>query len=89
MLVIQTDKKINLYGNALSRANTEYVPASTFKMLNALIGLENQKTDINEIFKWKGREKVIYRLEKDMTLGRSHEAFCGPSLSGTCATYRS
>lgn len=71
VLVIQTDKKINLYGNALSRANTEYVPASTFKMLNALIGLENQKTDINEIFKWKGEKRSFTAWEKDMTLGEA------------------
>ena len=63
--------KINLYGNALSRANTEYVPASTFKMLNALIGLENQKTDINEIFKWKGEKRSFTAWEKDMTLGEA------------------
>ncbi|HFF5400694.1 TPA: OXA-23 family carbapenem-hydrolyzing class D beta-lactamase [Acinetobacter baumannii] len=71
VLVIQTDKKINRYGNALSRANTEYVPASTFKMLNALIGLENQKTDINEIFKWKGEKRSFTAWEKDMTLGEA------------------
>ncbi len=35
--VIQTDKKL-IYMVMLCRANTEYVPASTFKMLNALIG---------------------------------------------------
>ncbi|MBR7539780.1 hypothetical protein KC221_26720, partial [Mycobacterium tuberculosis] len=32
------------YGNNVSRANTYYVPASTFKMLNALIGIENGLT---------------------------------------------
>ncbi|PAL60586.1 class D beta-lactamase, partial [Acinetobacter baumannii] len=56
VLVIQTDKKINLYGNALSRANTEYVPDSTFKMLPVLIRLENQNTAIHEISEWKGEK---------------------------------
>src|SRR5690606_1570442 len=39
VLVIQRGQQLQVYGNDLSRADTEYVPASTFKMLNALIGL--------------------------------------------------
>lgn len=35
--------KIHEYGNALNRAQTSYIPASTFKMLNALIGIQHLK----------------------------------------------
>lgn len=57
VLVIQRGQQIQVYGNDLNRANTEYVPASTFKMLNALIGLQHGKATTNEIFKWNGKKR--------------------------------
>ena len=60
--------KLNIYGNAQSRSDTEYVPASTFKMLNALIALEHRKATTIEIFKWDGKPKSIKSWEKDLTL---------------------
>lgn len=56
------------YGNALQRADTAYVPASTFKMLNALIGLQNHKATNTEVFKWDGQKRAMSIWEKDMTL---------------------
>ncbi|TDI23094.1 OXA-23 family carbapenem-hydrolyzing class D beta-lactamase, partial [Acinetobacter baumannii] len=37
----------------------------------ALLGLENQKTDINEIFKWKGEKRSFTAWGKDMTPGEA------------------
>ncbi|EPQ0793905.1 OXA-24 family carbapenem-hydrolyzing class D beta-lactamase [Acinetobacter baumannii] len=71
VIIIKEDKNLSTYGNALERANTEYVPASTFKMLNALIGLENHKATTNEIFKWDGKKRTYPMWEKDMTLGEA------------------
>ncbi|WP_436917909.1 OXA-134 family carbapenem-hydrolyzing class D beta-lactamase [Acinetobacter schindleri] len=78
VLVIQRDQQIQVYGNDLSRADTEYVPASTFKMLNALIGLQHSKATTNEIFKWDGKKRSFSAWEKDMTLGQAMQASAVP-----------
>lgn len=78
VLVIQRDQQIQVYGNDLSRADTEYVPASTFKMLNALIGLQHGKATTNEIFKWDGKKRSFAAWEKDMTLGQAMQASAVP-----------
>ena len=68
---------LHSYGNDLSRAQTPYVPASTFKMLNALIGLEHGKTTSTEVFKWDG-QSVVSLQGKDMTLGQAMQASAVP-----------
>ncbi|EEY88574.1 putative beta-lactamase OXA-10 [Acinetobacter lwoffii SH145] len=78
VLVIQRGQKVQVYGNDLSRAGTEYVPASTFKMLNALIGLQHGKATTNEIFKWDGKKRSFAAWEKDMTLGEAMQASAVP-----------
>lgn len=71
VFVIKKNGHIEVYGNDLVRANTQYVPASTFKMLNALIGLENNKVTVNEVFKWNGEKRSYSIWEKDMNLGEA------------------
>ncbi|KAB0628400.1 class D beta-lactamase [Acinetobacter gandensis] len=66
------------YGNDLKRAQTEYIPASTFKMLNALIGLQHAKVTTNEIFKWNGEKRAFPTWEKDLTLGEAMQASAVP-----------
>lgn len=78
VLVIQWGPHLQVYGNELSRAHTEYVPASTFKMLNALIGLQHGKATTNEIFKWDGKKRSFAAWEKDMTLGQAMQASAVP-----------
>ncbi|WDE16028.1 OXA-134 family carbapenem-hydrolyzing class D beta-lactamase [Acinetobacter schindleri] len=78
VLVIQWGPHLQFYGNDLSRAHTEYVPASTFKMLNALIGLQHGKATTNEIFKWDGKKRSFAAWEKDMTLGQAMQASAVP-----------
>ena len=67
-----------VYGNALERANTEYIPASTFKMLNALIGLQHQKVTSNEVFQWDGKPRSFSAWQKDMTLAEAMQASAVP-----------
>ena len=51
------------------RAETRYVPASTFKIPNSLIGLEyGAVKDVDEPLPWDGQAKWIKRWEKDMGL---------------------
>ena len=64
ILVIQRDQQIQVYGNDLGRADTEYVPASTFKMLNALIGLQHGKATTNEILNGMARNAVLQSGKK-------------------------
>ncbi|APX61478.1 OXA-134 family carbapenem-hydrolyzing class D beta-lactamase [Acinetobacter schindleri] len=78
VLVIQRGPHLQVYGNDLSRAHTEYVPASTFKMLNALIGLQHGKATTNEIFKWNGKKRSFAAWEKGMTLGQAMQASAVP-----------
>ncbi|MDS7968472.1 OXA-51 family carbapenem-hydrolyzing class D beta-lactamase [Acinetobacter sp. V117_2] len=78
VLVIQQGQTQQSYGNDLTRASTEYVPASTFKMLNALIGLEHHKVTTTEIFKWDGKKRLFPEWEKDMTLGDAMKASAIP-----------
>ncbi|OTG76378.1 hypothetical protein B9T23_08720 [Acinetobacter terrae] len=46
--------QFNHYGNALIHARHSYIPASTFKMLNALISLQHHKVHTTEVFEWGG-----------------------------------
>lgn len=66
------------YGTDLSRAETKYIPASTFKMLNALIGLQHQKATTTEVFKWDGQKRSFAAWEKDFNLGSAMQASAVP-----------
>ena len=51
------------------RARHGYLPASTFKVPNALIGLEvGSIRDEHEVFKWDGKAKPRHSWEQDHTL---------------------
>jgi len=71
VIVIKKGEQIDIYGNDLTRANTQYVPASTFKMLNALIGLEHNKVTVDDVFKWNGEKRSYPIWEKDMNLSEA------------------
>src|ERR1051325_1413297 len=52
-----------------SRARQGFLPASTFKIPNALIGLEvGAIADENEVFRWDRKPKVRAAWERDHTL---------------------
>lgn len=78
VFVTYDGKQVKHYGNDLQRAQQEYIPASTFKMLNALIGLQHQKTTNTEIFKWDGQKRAFAAWEKDMTLAQAMQASAVP-----------
>lgn len=51
------------------RSKRGYLPASTFKIANALIGLEvGAIADENEVFRWDGKPKTVPAWERDHTL---------------------
>jgi beta-lactamase class D len=52
-----------------ARARQRFLPASTFKIPNAIIGLdEGSITDENEVFHWDGKAKPVAEWERDHTL---------------------
>ncbi len=51
------------------RANTPYVPASTFKIFNSLVALETGVVkDENEVIKWDGVKRAIPQWNQDHTM---------------------
>ena len=60
-----------------SRARQGFIPASTFKIANALIGLEvGSIGDENEVFHWDGKPKVRPEWERDQTLATGMRYSC-------------
>lgn len=78
VIVTKQAGHIQVYGNSLARANTAYIPASTFKMLNALIGLEHHKASVDEVFRWDGQKRAYASWQKDMTLGEAMQLSAVP-----------
>ena len=74
------DPKQDLYISTNSaKAGLGYLPASTFKILNTLIGLESGLiADENFIIPWDGKERSIAEWNKDHTLRSAFKASCVP-----------
>ena len=52
-----------------ARAERRYLPAATFDIANALVGLEvGAIADENEVFRWDGKAKPVPPWERDHTL---------------------
>ncbi len=63
----------NIYsGYNLERCNMAFCPASTFKIPNTLIALENGIATKETVFKWNGEKRHFATWEKDLTI---EEAF--------------
>lgn len=68
----------NLRGDTLhiynkARASIRYLPASTFKIMNSLIGLQHKTVEnIDEIFAWDGTNRSYEAWNRDLSL---REAF--------------
>lgn len=68
VLTLYDGQQLRCYGSNVARAKQAYIPASTFKILNALIGLQYHKTTIDEIFIWHGEARDMRIWQQDMTL---------------------
>ena len=78
VLLVKHQGKVQAYGNAVDRANTAYIPASTFKMLNALIGIEHHKTSPEKVYPWHGEKRAFTAWEKDLSLSEAMTASAVP-----------
>lgn len=52
-------------------AEKQTLPASTFKIINSLIALEEGVTSIDEVFKWDGKERSIAAWNQDNNLSEA------------------
>lgn len=59
-----------------ARAGRRYPCASTFKVLNTLIALEEGAIDRNEVMKWDGVERSVPDWNRDHTLASAYQASC-------------
>jgi beta-lactamase class D OXA-10 len=65
--------------NNMARATTRFIPASTFKIANALIGLETGVIeDERQVFKWDGKAREMHSWEQDFVLRGAMQASAVP-----------
>ncbi len=78
--VLVYDAHSNTYfSNDFERARTGFLPASTFKIPNSIIGLETGVIENEDmIFKWNGEKRNMAIWEKDMNLREAYQNSCVP-----------
>jgi beta-lactamase class D len=71
------DGSITVYNLAMD--TTRYTPASTFKIVNSLIGLETGKiTSEKMVIKWDGIKRTNEDWNKDMDMSQAFKVSCVP-----------
>ena len=78
--VLIYDLKLNKYfSNSKEQSQKGYLPASTFKIVNALIAFDKSiATDTNFLFKWDGKKRRMSVWEKDMNFKEAYNVSCVP-----------
>lgn len=78
ILILDSTKNI-YYGNDSNYSSKGYLPASTFKIPNSLVGLAaGVLKDENTIFPWDGEDRFMDGWEMDMTLDQAFKRSCLP-----------
>ena len=74
------DQKADIeYGYNLDRADSGFLPASTFKIVNSLIGLETGLVNLSDtVFVWDSLPRRMEAWEKNMTLNEAFQLSCVP-----------
>jgi len=75
--LIADPSKGRYFGYNPSLWDSGYLPASTFKIPNTLIGLETE-IDTGYIFKWNGEKRRLPQWDKDLTLPEAFRVSCVP-----------
>ncbi len=66
------------YSNNFSKANERSLPASTYKIPNALIGLQTGTVNDSTVFKWDKKPRFFKSWEKDLSLEQAFKVSCLP-----------
>jgi beta-lactamase class D len=77
-IIILDKNKDEFFGYNTLKWETGYLPASTFKIANSLIGLETGAIDTNQIFEWNGEKRSLSQWEKELTLTEAFRVSCVP-----------
>lgn len=78
-ILIYNQKEDTYHTNSAVSSKMSFLPASTFKIPNTVIGLESgvlQSCD--EVFEWDGRSRAFSFWEKDLVLGQAFKVSCVP-----------
>ncbi|WP_254786761.1 class D beta-lactamase [Methylomonas sp. LWB] len=75
-LIIATADGSQRYVHNDARASQRYASASTFKILNTLIALEEGAIDSNEVLKWDGVARSLPDWNRDHTLASAFKTSC-------------
>ncbi|MFK7950993.1 MAG: class D beta-lactamase [Saprospiraceae bacterium] len=78
-ILIYDAQKNEYFSNDFERATTGFLPASTFKVINSIIGLETGVVENeNHLFKWDGKPRRMKVWEKDLILAEAYKVSCVP-----------
>ncbi len=77
-IILLDPGKGTYFGYNPARWDSGYLPASTFKIPNSLIGLETGVIDTTFIFRWRGEKRRLPQWEKDMNLQEAFRLSCVP-----------
>lgn len=78
-ILIYDSKKDNFHSNDFKRAKKGFLPASTFKVVNSIIGLETGVIKgTQHLFKWDGTPQQLKAWEADLTLAEAYKRSCVP-----------
>lgn len=77
--VLIYDESSNQYTSSdFDMARNKFIPASTFKIPNSIIGLETGAIDENYIFKYDNQPRTYERWNKDLSLREAFQVSCVP-----------
>lgn len=78
-ILVYDPEKDHWYSNDFKRAERGYIPASTFKIPNSIIGLETGViSSEHHMFRWDGKPQWQKAWEKDMDLPEAFKVSCVP-----------
>lgn len=79
VILIYNSKNKKYYSNNFTKAKKAFLPASTFKIPNTIIGLEtNFLKNEESVFKWNGEKRYLSSWEKDLSLQEAFQFSCVP-----------
>jgi beta-lactamase class D len=78
-ILIYDAQKNEYFSNDFVHAATGFLPASTFKIINSIIGLETGVlNDESHLFKWDKRPRMLECWEADLSLAEAYKVSCVP-----------
>lgn len=82
--ILVYDPSINTwFSNDFQRCDTGYIPASTFKIVNSIIGIETGViSNEHHVFQWNGERYPMKNWEQDLELKDAFRYSCVPCYRG-------